>query len=107
MADAADQEAAANRFISEVWGLQGTAYIVVALRYYSRISTLGWSKLAWDDFIMLLAVVRGSIFPSYSAKALPPLFLTTLPILVCLHGRICHGVSRCGVLARLCEQWHD
>ena len=107
MADAADQEAAANRFISEVWGLQGTAYIVVALRYYSRISTLGWSKLAWDDFIMLLAVVRDSIYLSYSANALLSLFLTTLCILACLHGRICHGVSSCGVLARLCEQRHD
>ncbi|KAI0842790.1 hypothetical protein F5Y06DRAFT_291786 [Hypoxylon sp. FL0890] len=44
-------------FIQEVWGLQGTAYLVVALRYYNRFSTLGWHSLAWDDAIMLLAVV--------------------------------------------------
>ncbi|KAI0135943.1 hypothetical protein F4776DRAFT_671124 [Hypoxylon sp. NC0597] len=46
-----------DAFIQEVWGLQGTAYLVVALRYYNRISTLGWRSLASDDAIMLLAVV--------------------------------------------------
>ncbi|KAI8958588.1 hypothetical protein F5Y11DRAFT_351403 [Daldinia sp. FL1419] len=44
-------------FIREVWGLQGTAYLVVALRFYSRFSILGWNSLAWDDGIMLLAIV--------------------------------------------------
>ncbi|KAK6948123.1 hypothetical protein Daesc_009887 [Daldinia eschscholtzii] len=44
-------------FIREVWGLQGTAYLVVALRYYSRFSIMGWHSLAWDDAIMFLAVV--------------------------------------------------
>ncbi|KAI0117442.1 hypothetical protein F4814DRAFT_448443 [Daldinia grandis] len=44
-------------FIREVWGLQGTAYLIVALRYYSRFSTLGWQSLAWDDAIMFLAIV--------------------------------------------------
>ncbi|OTA97872.1 hypothetical protein M434DRAFT_64830 [Hypoxylon sp. CO27-5] len=44
-------------FIQEVWGLQGTAYLVVALRYYHRISSLGWRSLASDDAIMLLATV--------------------------------------------------
>ncbi|KAI0850376.1 hypothetical protein F5Y00DRAFT_260674 [Daldinia vernicosa] len=44
-------------FIREVWGLQGTAYLIVALRYYSRFSILGWQSLAWDDAIMFLAVV--------------------------------------------------
>ncbi|KAK0714757.1 hypothetical protein B0H67DRAFT_221609 [Lasiosphaeris hirsuta] len=47
----------ANRFIREVWGLQGAAYLVVGLRYSSRIHTLGWSKLAWDDTLMLLATL--------------------------------------------------
>ncbi|KAL7628549.1 hypothetical protein AAE478_000064 [Parahypoxylon ruwenzoriense] len=44
-------------FIQEVWGLQGTAYFVVALRYYSRLATLGWRNLAWDDAIMAIAIV--------------------------------------------------
>lgn len=44
-------------FIREVWGLQGVAYLVVGLRYYSRFSTLGWQSVSWDDFIMFLAVV--------------------------------------------------
>lgn len=47
----------AQRFIDEVWGLQGTAYLVLGLRYYSRIVTLGWGKLALDDFLMALATV--------------------------------------------------
>ncbi|KAF3809638.1 hypothetical protein GCG54_00012925 [Colletotrichum gloeosporioides] len=48
---------AANAFIREVWGLQGAAYLVVGLRYYSRLSTLGWRKFAWDDFLMGVAVL--------------------------------------------------
>lgn len=47
-----------TEFISEVWGLQGTAYCVVALRYYARITKSGWKSLAWDDALMLLATVR-------------------------------------------------
>ncbi|OLN96859.1 hypothetical protein CCHL11_02418 [Colletotrichum chlorophyti] len=47
----------AQRFIREVWGLQGAAYAVVGLRYYSRLSTLGWRKFAWDDALMGLATL--------------------------------------------------
>ncbi|KAK3324783.1 hypothetical protein B0T19DRAFT_465018 [Cercophora scortea] len=47
----------ARRFIREVWGLQGVAYVVVGLRYYSRIHTLGWRKLALDDALMLMAII--------------------------------------------------
>ncbi|ORY71421.1 uncharacterized protein BCR38DRAFT_492574 [Pseudomassariella vexata] len=48
---------AAQKFIQEVWGLQGTAYLVVGIRYATRIQTVGWQKLAWDDFFMLLATL--------------------------------------------------
>lgn len=48
----------AQEFISEVWGLQGAAYGVLGLQYYARISTSGWSGLAWDDFCIMLAMVR-------------------------------------------------
>ncbi|OTB07666.1 hypothetical protein M426DRAFT_268103 [Hypoxylon sp. CI-4A] len=44
-------------FIREVWGLQGASYFVVALRYYNRFTMLGWRSLAWDDAIMLIAVM--------------------------------------------------
>ncbi|KAK2036530.1 hypothetical protein LZ31DRAFT_561071 [Colletotrichum somersetense] len=47
----------ANRFIQEVWGLQGTAYLVVGLRYYSRASSLGWRNFSWDDAIMAVATL--------------------------------------------------
>ncbi|KAI1376415.1 hypothetical protein F4677DRAFT_91500 [Hypoxylon crocopeplum] len=53
-------------FIREVWGVQGVAYLVVALRYCSRFSTLGWHSLAWDDAIMLLAVL---VYTAESAMA--------------------------------------
>lgn len=47
-----------NGFIRELWGLQGAAYLVVGLRYFSRIHSEGWSKLAWDDALMFMATVR-------------------------------------------------
>lgn len=50
--------AEAKEFVSEVWGLQGTAYLVLALRYYARVSKSGWNSLAWDDALMFLATVR-------------------------------------------------
>jgi hypothetical protein len=48
----------AQKFIDEVWGLQSVAYVVLVLRYYSRIATLGWGKLALDDILIALATVR-------------------------------------------------
>ncbi|GKT46128.1 uncharacterized protein ColSpa_06309 [Colletotrichum spaethianum] len=49
--------AEAEKFIREVWGLQGAAYLVVGMRYYSRISTLGWRKVSWDDLLMGVATL--------------------------------------------------
>jgi hypothetical protein len=46
-----------RRFLIELWVLLGTAYLAVILRYVSRIRTIGWSNLSWDDTLMLLAVV--------------------------------------------------
>ncbi|KPM44195.1 hypothetical protein AK830_g2318 [Neonectria ditissima] len=56
MATPAEQQAAANSFIQEVWGLQGVAYLVVALRYYSQFSSFG-RRMQWDDVLMLLATL--------------------------------------------------
>lgn len=47
----------ARRFVIECWSLQGVAYVVIGLRYFSRIRQVGWRKLALDDFFMLLALV--------------------------------------------------
>ncbi|KAI0594063.1 hypothetical protein F4775DRAFT_575117 [Biscogniauxia sp. FL1348] len=57
MSTAADADHQARLFIQEVWGLQGTAYLFVGLRYYSKLSTAGVHSLAWDDFLMFLAVL--------------------------------------------------
>ncbi|KAM0427894.1 hypothetical protein ACHAPT_007353 [Fusarium lateritium] len=56
MATPEEQQAAANSFIQEVWGLQGVAYLVVGLRYYSQLSSFG-RKIQWDDILMLLATI--------------------------------------------------
>ncbi len=50
-------EAVANAFIREVWGLQGVAYLVVALRCYSRISANGIRGTSGDDILMYFATV--------------------------------------------------
>ncbi|ROW00012.1 hypothetical protein VPNG_08351 [Cytospora leucostoma] len=47
----------AQEFINEVWGLQGVAYLALALRYYSRITTLGWRKFSLDDYMIALATL--------------------------------------------------
>lgn len=51
----------AQEFINEVWGLQGVAYLVLGLRYYSRAVTLGWRKFALDDFLIAVASVSKPI----------------------------------------------
>ncbi|KAI5927594.1 hypothetical protein F4810DRAFT_271739 [Camillea tinctor] len=57
MSAEADAQHQAQLFIQEVWGLQGTAYLIVALRYYSKITTVGVHNFAWDDALMFLAVL--------------------------------------------------
>jgi hypothetical protein len=59
MATQAEQQAAANAFIQEVWGLQGAAYLIVGLRYYSQFSSFG-RRIQLDDVLMLLATVSWS-----------------------------------------------
>lgn len=56
-------ESEARKFLHELWVLQGVAYLVVALRYYSRIRINGWRHLAWDDLTMALAVVSDDSTP--------------------------------------------
>ncbi|RFN49049.1 integral membrane protein pth11-like protein [Fusarium flagelliforme] len=56
MATPAEQQAAANAFIQEVWGLQGAAYFIVGLRYYSQFTSFG-RRFQWDDVLMLLATL--------------------------------------------------
>ncbi|KAI0189224.1 hypothetical protein F4808DRAFT_467553 [Astrocystis sublimbata] len=51
------QQSEANRFVGELWSLQGTAYLVILLRYYAKISISGFRGLSWDDAFMLLATL--------------------------------------------------
>jgi hypothetical protein len=50
-------EAAASAFLQECWGLQGTAYLVLAARYYQQFSTNGFRTFAGDDVLMLMATL--------------------------------------------------
>ncbi|SPN99271.1 related to integral membrane protein PTH11 [Cephalotrichum gorgonifer] len=50
-----DPQAAANAFIREVWGLQGAAYVVLAMRYVAHL--IFKNRFAWDDVLMLLATL--------------------------------------------------
>ncbi|KAI1849127.1 hypothetical protein JX266_005088 [Neoarthrinium moseri] len=48
----AESEKRAMDFITEVWALAGVALFVSGLRFYQRISTVGWKRLALDDYLM-------------------------------------------------------
>jgi len=89
-----------NRFIRELWGLQGAAYLVVGLRYFSRIHSEGWSKLAWDDALMFMATVCTLQPQSRSKRNLP-----NAPgiHLARVHSHECYGISRGRVLEGACQ----
>lgn len=48
----------AEKFVAEVWSELAIALACVSLRYYARITTLGWRNLALDDVFMAGAAVR-------------------------------------------------
>ncbi|EGO59999.1 hypothetical protein NEUTE1DRAFT_80603 [Neurospora tetrasperma FGSC 2508] len=75
-------QAEAARFVREAWGLQGAAYIVVILRYFSRIRQLGWRKLALDDFLMFAALI------TYTAETTVAHVLVTT-----FHGLANNGIT--------------
>lgn len=93
--------AEAQRFIREVWGLQGAAYVVVGLRYYSRIQTLGWRKFSWDDALMGLAVV------STRSGTEPSRYWLTVLFQARVYGRVSSRLLRRRLLAGSSQQWHD
>lgn len=93
----------AQKFIDEVWGLQGVAYVVVVLRYYSRIVTLGRGKLALDDYLIALATVsctlstylyHESLFYKIADDALRP---------ARVHSRVNCSLLRRRLLERPCQ----
>lgn len=55
-----------DKFIIEAWTCLALSLCFVSLRFYARITRLGWSKLALDDFFMVLASVRGRFHQQYS-----------------------------------------
>ncbi|KAL0471334.1 hypothetical protein QR685DRAFT_551955 [Neurospora intermedia] len=71
----------ARRFVIECWSLQGVAYVVIGLRYFSRIRQVGWRKLALDDFFMLLALF------AYTAESFMPYIFVSW----------CHGLANNGM----------
>ena len=47
----------AENFIAEAFSLLAIGIIVIALRWVSRLMTVGFTHLAWDDYLMIVAGV--------------------------------------------------
>ncbi|KAL8895330.1 MAG: hypothetical protein Q9192_003707 [Flavoplaca navasiana] len=45
----------AGNFIAEAFSLLAIGIIVIALRWVSRLMTVGFTHLAWDDYLMIVA----------------------------------------------------
>lgn len=50
----------AENFIAEAFSLLAIGLIVIALRWVSRLMTVGFTNLAFDDYLMIVAGVRGT-----------------------------------------------
>ncbi len=48
----------AENFIAEAFSLLAIGLIVIALRWVSRLMTVGFTNLAFDDYLMIVAGVR-------------------------------------------------
>ena len=48
----------AENFIAEAFSLLAIGLVVIALRWVSRLMTVGFSNLAMDDYLMIVAGVR-------------------------------------------------
>lgn len=110
-------DAAADAFIREIFGLQGAAYLVVGLRYYSQFSKFGRRGLAWDDLLMLIATVITPYIYSpldlnspadLSAKR--SVFSTVTELTRCpgcVHGRDGMRIRSRSEMERIIQQRHD
>ena len=47
----------AENFVAEAFSLLAIGLVIIALRLYSRIITVGFRRLAADDYLMVLAGV--------------------------------------------------
>lgn len=47
----------ADNFVAEAFTLLAIGLVVIALRWISRLLTVGFSKLAADDYLMIIAGV--------------------------------------------------
>jgi hypothetical protein len=47
----------AENFLAEAWSELAIALIFICLRFYWRISHVGWRKIEWDDILMVCAGV--------------------------------------------------
>ena len=47
----------AENFIAEAFSLLAIALVVISLRWWSRLMTVGFRKLAVDDYLMVVAGV--------------------------------------------------
>lgn len=48
----------AENFIAEAFSLLAIGLVVIGLRWVSRLMTVGFTNLAFDDYLMIVAGVR-------------------------------------------------
>lgn len=53
----------AENFIAEAFSLLAISLVVIVLRWISRVMTVGFSKLAADDYLMIVAGVSDANSP--------------------------------------------
>ncbi|PQE24973.1 integral membrane pth11 protein [Rutstroemia sp. NJR-2017a BVV2] len=58
-----------ENFIAEVWSTWAIAICFIFLRFYAKVTTVGWQKLALDDLFMMLAGL------SYTAESIAAYFV--------------------------------
>ncbi|KAH6687187.1 hypothetical protein F5X68DRAFT_134025 [Plectosphaerella plurivora] len=78
---AAEAAAKAEVFYREVWALLGVAVLIIALRTYGRIRSVGFANFQLDDYLVWLAL----------------LFYSGESVLAWLVGYLAHGIANNGM----------
>lgn len=85
-------------FTTEAFTLLGVGIFVIALRSYSRITSVGFRGLQFDDYLMCVAAVR---------VAGPMILVFANPVAGHILPRDGSSIHRRRMVPRSRKQWHD
>lgn len=88
----------ATNFVIESWTYLAIDIVVVFGRFFARWKSLGFRRLAVDDFLMVIALVR------WSFRLLPPAIAYTSSITASVYSRDGHGALCWCILVWISEQ---